>query len=75
MGQPFDINSADFFGVLEACHSRILEIKAADGKRHIMDAGIDHNWRSYVDDELLPILEKCIYWQPSDDDINSPLHA
>ena len=75
MRQPFDINSADFFSVLEACHSRIQEIKAEDSKRHMMDVDIDHNWIGYVEEELLPTLERCIYWQPSDEEINAPLYA
>ena len=75
MTVPFDINTADFFSVLEACHSRILELQKADEKRHIMDLEIPHNWTEVVDDELMPTLEKIIYWQPSDDEINDPSHA
>ena len=75
MPVPFDINTADFFSVLEACHSRILELQKADEKRHIMDLEIPHNWTEVVDDELMPTLEKIIYWQPSDDEINDPSHA
>lgn len=75
MSVPFDISTADFFSVLEACHSRILELQKADEKRHIMDLEIPHNWTEVVDDELMPTLEKIIYWQPSDDEINNPSHA
>ena len=75
MTVPFDINTADFFSVLEACHSRILELQKADEKRHIMDLEIPHNWTEVVDDELMPTLEKIIYWQPSDDEINDPSHS
>ena len=71
----FDINKAGFMAVLEACHSRILQIQKEDEKRHIMDLDIPHNWTEWVDDELLPTMEKYIYWEPTDDEINAPLHA
>ena len=74
MKQPFDINSACFLSVLEACHSRILQIQKEDAKRHQMDADIG-NWDSVVEEELIPVLERIIYWEPSDDEINAPLHA
>ena len=71
----FDINQASFMDVLEACHSRILQIQKEDEKRHIMDLDIPHNWTEWVEDELLPTMEKYIYWEPTDDEINAPLHA
>ena len=74
MKPPFDINSASFLSVLEACHSRILQIQKEDAKRHQMDEDIG-NWASVVEEELMPVLERIIYWEPTDDEINAPLHA
>ena len=74
MKTAFDINSASFLSVLEACHARILQIQKEDAKRHQMDADIG-NWDSVVEEDLLPALERIIYWEPSDDEINAPLHA
>ena len=75
MSRPFDINKASFFSTLEACHSRLLQIQKEDEKRHIMDLDIPHNWVEYVEDELLPVIEKIIYWEPTDDEINAPNQA
>ena len=61
MAAPFDINKASFYSTLEACHSRLLQIQKEDEKRHIMDLDIPHNWIEYVEDELLPVIEKIIY--------------
>ena len=74
MKPPFDINSASFLSVLEACHSRILQIQKADSKRHQMNQDIGC-WDGVVEEELMPVLERIIYWEPSDDEINAPLHA
>ena len=74
MKTAFDINNASFLSVLEACHARILQIQKEDAKRHQMDADIG-NWDGVVEEELLPALERIIYWEPSDDEINAPLHA
>ena len=74
MKPPFDINSASFLSVLEACHARILQIQKEDAKRHQMDEDIG-NWSSVVEEELLPAIESIIYWEPTDDEINAPLHA
>ena len=74
MKTAFDINSASFLSVLEACHARILEIQKEDAKRHQMDEDVG-NWSSVLEKELLPTLERIIYWEPSDDEINAPLHA
>ena len=71
----FNINQANFYELMEACHSRILQIQKEDEKRHIMDLDIDHNWTDWVEEELLPTMEKYIYWEPTDDEINAPLHA
>jgi len=75
MPRPFDINKASFYSTLEACHSRLLQIQKEDEKRHIMDLDIPHNWVEYVEDELLPAIEKIIYWEPTDDEINAPNQA
>ena len=72
--EPLDINTADFYKTLNACHSRILQIQKEDTKRHQMDEDIG-NWASVVEEELMPVLERIIYWEPSDDEINAPLHA
>jgi len=71
----FDINSADFLSVLEACHARLLEIQKADEKRHMMDVDIPQQWTDHVEEVLMPAIEDIIYWEPTDDEINSPLHA
>ena len=71
----FDINQASFSEVLEACHSRILQIQKEDEKRHIMDLDIPHNWTDWVEDELLRTMEEFIYFEPTDEEINAPLHA
>ena len=65
-----DINTASFLDVLEACHARILQIQKEDAKRHQMDEEIG-NWDSVVEEELLPVLERIIYWEPSDDEMMS----
>ena len=70
MKPPFDINSASFYSVLEACHSRILQIQKEDAKRHEMDADIGA-WESVVEEELMPAIERIIYWEPSDDEMMS----
>ena len=75
MTQPFDINSASFLSVLEACHSRILAIQKEDEKRHEMDVDILHQYTTHVDEVLMPALEAIIYDEPTDDEINAPLHA
>lgn len=72
---PFDINSADFLSVLEACHARILQIQKADEKRHMMDVDIPHQWVGHLEETLMPALESIIYDEPTDDEINAPLHA
>ena len=70
MKQPFDINSACFLKVLEACYSRILQIQKEDAKRHQMDQDM-YGWDSLVEEELMPLLERIIYWEPSDDEMMS----
>ena len=70
MKPPFDINSACFLDVLEACHSRIVQIQTEDAKRHPMDEDIS-NWASVVEEELMPAIERIIYWEPSDDEMMS----
>ena len=72
--EPLDIKTADFYDTLNACHSRILQIQKEDTKRHQMDEDIG-NWASVVEAELIPVLERILYWEPSDDEINAPLHA
>ena len=72
--EPLDIKTADFYDTLNACHSRILQIQKEDTKRHQMDEDIG-NWASVVEEELIPVLERIIYWEPTDDEINAPLHA
>ena len=74
MAVPFDINKQDFLGVLEGCHARLVEIRKEDTKRHIMDQDIPPHWESYLDEVLMPALEAVIYWEPTDDEINAPLH-
>ena len=73
--ESFDLRTASFHQLLDACHTRILQIQKEDEKRHIMDLDIDHNWTDWVEEELLPTMEKFIYWEPTDDEINAPLHA
>ena len=73
--ESFDLRTARFYQLLDACHTRILQIQKEDEKRHIMDLDIPHNWTEWVEDELLPTMEKYIYWEPTDDEINAPLHA
>ena len=72
--EPLDISTSCFLTTLSACHSRILQIQKADSKRHQMNEDIG-NWASVVEEELMPVLERIIYWEPSDDEINAPLHA
>ena len=72
--EPLDISTASFDRTLHACLHRIHQIQEADSKRHQMDADIG-NWTSVVEEELIPVLERIIYWEPSDDEINAPLHA
>ena len=72
--EPVDISTADFYRTLNACHSRILQILKADSKRHQMNRDIGC-WDSVVEEELMPVLERIIYWEPGDDEINAPLHA
>ena len=72
--EPVDISTADFHDTLNACYSRILQIQKADSKRHQMQQDIQC-WDSVVEEELVPLLERIIYWEPSDDEINAPLHA
>jgi len=74
MTRPFDINTANFYSVLEACHSRLHQIQEVDKKRHQMDQDM-YGWDSVVEEELMPLLERIIYWEPTDDEINAPLHA
>ena len=72
MKTPFDINSACFLDVLEACHSRIVQIQKEDAKRHQMDADINLlHWRNVLEEELMPAIERIIYWEPSDDEMMS----
>jgi hypothetical protein len=71
----FDINNADFLSVLEACHARILQIQKADEKRHMMDVDICHQWIGHLEETLMPAIEAIIYDEPTDDEINAPLHA
>ena len=72
MKPPFDINSACFLDVLEACHSRIVQIQKEDEKRHEMDADINLvTWRNVLEEELMPAIERIIYWEPSDDEMMS----
>ena len=68
--QPLDISTSCFLTTLSACHSRILELQKEDAKRHQMDADIG-NWHSVVEEELIPLLERIIYWEPSDDEMMS----
>jgi len=75
MTRPFDIKQASFLCVLEACHARILEIQKADAKAHMMDVDIPLSFVEHVEDVLMPAIEEVIYWQPTDDQINAPLHA
>ena len=72
--EPLDISTTCFLTTLNACYSRILQIQKEDAKRHQMDEEIG-NWDSVVEEELLPVLERIIYWEPTDDEINAPLHA
>ena len=72
--EPLDIKTADFHDTLNACYSRILQIRKEDAKRHQMDQDIQC-WDSVVEEELVPLLERILYWEPSDDEINAPLHA
>jgi len=72
--EPLDISTASFERTLHACLHRIQQIQEADTKRHQMDSDIG-NWASVVEDELIPLLERIIYWEPTDDEINAPLHA
>jgi len=71
----FNINNASFLQTLEACHKRILEIQKADEKRHMMDVDILHQYTTHVEEVLLPAIELIIYDEPTDDEINAPLHA
>ena len=75
MPVPFDINKQNFLGVLEGCHARLEQIRKEDAKRHIMDQDIPPHWDTYLDEVLMPALEAVIYWEPTDDEINAPLHA
>ena len=70
----FDIHTASFYSLLDACHRRLLEIQKADEKRHMMDQDM-YGWDSLVEEELMPLLERIIYWEPTDDEINAPLQA
>ena len=72
---PCDINKEGFFGVLEACHARLLAIQKEDEKRHMMDVDIPVQYIDHLETVLLPALEAVIYDQPTDDEINAPLHA
>ena len=74
MTRPFDIHTASFHSLLDACHTRLLEIQKADEKRHQMDQDM-YGWDSVVEEELMPLLERIIYWEPTDDEINAPLQA
>ena len=71
----FDINDASFLSVLEACHARILQIQKADEKRHMMDVDIPFQYIDHLEEVLMPALEAIIYDEPTDDEINAPLHA
>ena len=72
MTPSFDINNACFLDVLEACHSRIVQIQKEDEKRHEMDADINLvTWRNVLEEELMPAIERIIYWEPSDDEMMS----
>ena len=71
----FDINTADFLSVLEACHARILQIQKADEKRHMMDVDILHQYTDHLEEVLMPAIEAIIYDEPTDDEINAPNHA
>jgi hypothetical protein len=75
MAAPFDINKADFLSTLEACHARLLKIQKEDEKRYIEDQDISPQWQHHVDEVLMPAIESIIYWEPTDDEINAPLHA
>ena len=76
MPVPFDINKQNFLGVLEGCHARLQQIRKDDAKRHIMDQDIPPHWDTYDDELLMPApWKKYIYWEPTDDEINAPLHA
>ena len=72
--EPLDISTASFDRTLHACLHRIQQIQQADSKRHQMDSDIG-NWNNVVEEELVPLLERILYWEPSDDEINAPLHA
>ena len=72
--EPLDISTASFDRTLHACLHRIQQIQQADSKRHQMDSDIG-NWNSTVEEELVPLLERILYWEPTDDEINAPLHA
>ena len=71
----FNINNASFFDILEACHARFLEIQKADEKRHIMDVDIPFQYIAHLEEVLMPAIEAVIYDEPTDDEINAPLHA
>ena len=66
-----DINKEGFFGVLEACHARLLAIKKADEKRHQMDADIPVQYTDHLDSVLMPALEAVIYDEPTDAEMRS----
>ena len=70
----FDINSADFLSVLEACHARILQIQKADEKRHMMDVDITHQYTDHVADVLMPAIEAIIYDEPTDYEMQEANH-
>lgn len=72
--EPLDISTASFDRTLHACLHRIQQIQQADSKRHQMHSDIG-NWDSTVEEELIPLLERILYWEPSDEEINAPLHA
>ncbi len=68
--EPLDISTASFLRTLSACHHRIKEIQASGSNCHQMDEEIG-NWDSVVKEELLPVLERIIYWEPSHDEMMS----
>ena len=41
----------------------------------MMDVDIPHEWVGHLEETILPALESVIYDEPTDEEINAPLHA
>jgi acyl carrier protein len=54
---------------LERIIKELKEVLERDSKRHMMDEHLTPSLRSLLEEEIIPVLENELDWEPSDEDL------